>query len=509
MTVTLDGTSLSLYSVARIAIKGEKVKLSRTAVRRMEKFRATLQDKLDGGEVIYGVNTGFGSLSNKEITKDHVKQLQLNLIRSHAVGVGEPMSREVVRAAIAIRLNGMLNGNSAVRPVIATFLMGMLNSGLTPYIPCFGSLGASGDLAPSAHMALAMVGESRMYHEGRLMESRDALLRAQLRPIELGAKEGLSLINGTSFTTALACLASNRGRALLDAANSSVALTADVVGACTQSFDERLMKLRGFQSQSYIAGRIRGMLRGSSRVRSAPLPQDPYSIRCAPQVHGSTKEALDFAERILTGEVNAVTDNPTLMEDGDVLHGGNFHAQPVAMALDLLSIALAYLGTLSLARIHILLSGSPARSKFGAKFPGLESGMMVAEYTASALAAENAKEVYPTSTYPANVSDGVEDHASYGVNSGLKALKVAENISKILAIELAAASNRAVAFDKELSLHNARVVAIVRSYSPPLDGDRSMSEELERLSAAILAGKLPQLASAEYASAPSLKTLSK
>jgi histidine ammonia-lyase len=281
-----------------------------------------------------------------------------------------------------------------------------------------------------------------------------------------------------------------------------------VVGACAQSFDEKLMKMRRFRSQAYVARRIREMLAGSGRTRTTPIPQDPYSIRCAPQVHGSTKEAMDFAERIVTEEMNSVTDNPVLTEDGQILHGGNFHAQHIAMASDLLSIALAYLGTISLARIHLLLSGSTTGAKFGAKHPGLESGLMVAEYTASALAAENAKEIYPTSTYPANVSAGIEDHASYGVNSGLKAMKVSENISKILAIELVCASNGAVPIEKALSSYGSDVCSKVRTFSPPLEGDRSLSEELEKLSQGILRGQLPHLRDEEYTSAPSLNTLS-
>lgn len=491
MTVTLDGASLTLDVVARVAEKGDKVKVSRPSIRRMERFRKLLQDKLDAGEVVYGVNTGFGSLSDKGIPSDHIKQLQLNLIRSHAIGVGEPMSKELVRAAMLIRLNGMLNGNSAVRPSVATFIMGMLNGNVTPFVPRFGSLGASGDLAPSAHMALTMVGEGKAYYEGRLIKASQALSQVGLKPMELDAKEGLSLINGTCFTAALACITTRRARLLLGAASSSVALTAEVIGACAQSFDGKLMELRKFRSQAYVARHIRSMLRGSRRVRFTPVPQDPYSIRCAPQVHGSTKEAVDFAERIVTEEINAVTDNPILTEDGQVLHGGNFHAQPVAMALDFLSIAMAYLGTISLARIHLLLSHSPTELKFGARNPGLESGLMVAEYTASALAADNAKEIYPSSNYPANVSAGTEDHASYGVNSGLKAMTVTENLSKILAIELLSASNRIISFEKELSPHDSKVCSRIRSISPPLRGDRSLSEELEKLALAVLNGELP------------------
>ena len=494
-------------AITRIA-KGEKVKVSAVSIKRMERFRALLQDRLDQGEVVYGVNTGIGSLSDRDVPREQVRQLQLNLIRSHAVGVGEPLSEDVVRAAMAIRLNSIIKGNSAVRPIVATTIMGMLNSGLTPYVPCLGSLGASGDLAPSAHMALTMVGEGKAFYEGRLIEAGEGLSKSRLRSIKLEAKEGLSLINGTCFTTGLASVAVHRASILLDAANASAALTAEVMGACGQSFDERLMGLRKFRPQAHVAQNIRTMLKGSKRIRESPVPQDPYSIRCVPQVHGSTKDALDFAERIVTEEMNSVTDNPVLADDGQVLHGGNFHAQNVAMASDLLCLALAYLGTISLARIHLILSGSPDEAKFGAKKPGFESGLMITEYTASALAAENAKEIHPASAYPASVSEGVEDHASFGVNAGLKILKVCENVSKILAIELINASNAATSIEGEISPYGLKVCSMVRTISVPLSGDRSVSEELEKLSEAILGGQVPHLSAEEYTSTPSLKTLS-
>ncbi|MDV3277981.1 MAG: aromatic amino acid ammonia-lyase [Nitrososphaerales archaeon] len=493
MTVTLDGGSLTVDAVIRVAEKGEKVAVGRSSLKRMEKFRSLLEDRVSRGDVIYGVNTGFGYLSGSVVPRRSVKQLQLNLIRSHAIGVGDPMPVEVVRAAMTIRLNGLLRGNSAARPALATMIMEMLDRGVTPHVPWFGSLGASGDLVPSAHMALTMVGEGRAYHKGTLLGSRAALHRVGLRPVELAAKEGLSLINGTSFTTALACLAVHRCELLLEAANASVALTAEVLKGCTQAFDERLMQMRKVEGQRQVARRISGMLKGSRRVRSNPVPQDSYSIRCAPQVHGSTREALEFALRIVSGELNSVTDNPVFTEKGDTLHGGNFHAQPVAMALDLLSIATAYLGGISLARIHLLLSSSPSAHKFLAREPGLQSGLMVGEYTASALAAENAKEVYPLSTYPANVSVGIEDHASYGVNSGLKAVRVAENVARILAIELVCGSNYASSFEGELSPFDRKVCRFVQRVSPPLTGDRSLSEDVGKLAGALLRRPVSQL----------------
>jgi histidine ammonia-lyase len=504
--VELDGHSLTIKSAVGVAEGGEAVKVKPSSLSQMVKFRSLLERKLASGETVYGVNTGFGSLSDKAVKAGDLKELQVNLIRSHSAGVGNPMPLGVVRGAMLIRLNSLLNGNSAARKEIAEALVGLLNKGVTPLVPEFGSLGSSGDLVPSAHMALTMVGEGNAYYGGRLMESSQALSEASIQPVVLHAKEGLSLINGTAFTTALGCIAVHRGDLLLDAANSAVALSAEASRACSQSFDERLVGTKLDPGQRHVAARIRELLKGSQRIRGEPTPQDPYSIRCAPQVHGSLRDALDFAEKIVVNEMNSNSDNPILMDDGAVLHGGNFHGQPVSMALDLLSIAICYLGVVSLARIHFLLSRTPTDARFATKRPGLESGLMVLEYTATSLAADNSRQVYPESTYPANVSGGVEDHASHGVNAGTKALDVADNISRILAIELICASNVLGTDTKGLSESSKKLTAFVRQHSPQLSGDRSQAQEIESLSKATLAGGLSQAMSAENTSSPALKT---
>ncbi len=491
MAVTVDGRSLTIAQAMEVAEGSASVKVSPASLKRMEKFRVVLERKLARGEVVYGVNTGFGSLSGKAVRLGNLRELQLNLIRSHAAGVGEPMPEEVVKAAMLIRLNSLLNGNSAARADVAELIASLLNRGVTPMVPKFGSLGASGDLVPSAHMSLTMVGEGKAYLRGRLLESSKALEQAKLKPLVLQPKEGLSLINGTAFTTALGCVAVRRGGLLLGAANSSVALTGEVLGACSQSFDEKLVGVKLDPGQATVARQVRSLLRGSLRIRAEPVPQDPYSIRCVPQVHGSLQDALDFSQKVTVNEMNSVSDNPILFEDGSVLHGGNFHAQPVAMALDLLSIAISYLGVSSLARTSLLLSKTPPETKYMAIRPGLESGLMILQYTATALAAENSKEMYPESAYPANVSGGIEDHASHGVNAGMKALAVADNVSKILAIELICASNVMGSDESGISEHSVDVTSAIRKVSPLLKGDRSQSEEIEDLSKLILAGKLP------------------
>jgi histidine ammonia-lyase len=491
LVVTVDGRSLTLESAIEVAEKGALVKASAQSLRQMERFRTLLEEKLARGEVVYGVNTGFGSLSDQVVRPEHLGELQLNLLRSHAAGVGPPMASEVVRAALLIRLNSLLNGNSAVRREVAELIVGMLNKGIVPWVPEFGSLGASGDLVPSAHMALTMIGEGKAYRRGKLMDSSKALSASRLRPLSLHAKSGLSLINGTQFTTALGCIAVHRADALLNAADSALAVTAEALGACSQSFDEKLIGVKLDPGQDLVARHIRGLLKGSRRMRSEPVPQDPYSIRCAPQVHGSLKDAIGFAQKIVLNEMNSVSDNPILFEDGTVLHGGNFHAQPVAMSLDLLSIALSYLGVISLARIHYLLKKTPPEMKYMAAKPGLESGLMILEYTATALTSDNSSLIHPASSYPASVSGGIEDHASHGVNAGIKTLRVALNISRILAIELICSSNILGANESGISDHGKKVSGLVRAISPLLKGDRSLGSEIETLAKEVQGGRVP------------------
>lgn len=491
MVVTVDGHSLTIESVMDVSERGARVKASPQSLRQMERYRAMLDKKLARGEVVYGVNTGFGSLADKVVRPENIDELQLNLIRSHSAGVGSPMPIETVRGAMVMRLNSLLNGNSAARKEVAELLVALLNKGVTPLVPEYGSLGASGDLVPSAHMALTMVGEGKAYRRGKLMESARALSDSKLKPIVLHAKEGLSLINGTAFTTALGCIAVKRGETLLDAANSALAGTAEVLGACSQSFDERLIGVKLDPGQDEVAKRVRGLLKGSRRIRAEPVPQDPYSIRCAPQVHGSLADALGFARRIVLSEMNSVSDNPVLYGDGTVLHGGNFHAQPIAMALDLLSLAISYLGMISLARIHYLLMRTPAESRYMASKPGLESGLMILEYTATSLISDNSALVYPESSYPASVSGGIEDHASHGVNAGMKTQRVASNVSRILAIELICASNILGSNESGISDQAKNVYGFVRTFSPLLRGDRPLGEEIEALAKETLLGKLP------------------
>jgi histidine ammonia-lyase len=485
--LVLDGESMTIDTVYQIAFRGVKLDVSQQALERMSVFREKLEKKIAGNEPIYGVNTGFGVLSNRKINDHDLKKLQVNLIRSHSTGVDPPFSRQIVRCAMAIKLNSLLRGNSCVRPSVALMLKDMLNKDVVPVVPSVGSLGASGDLSPSAYIALVMIGEGKSYYKGELTESRLALRKAGLSPITLEPKEGISLINGTSFTTAIGCVVILLGKKLLDFANSCVSLTGEVLRISLQSFDEDLMQLRGQLGQILMARDIMAKLKGSKNTRSSAVPQDPYSIRCSPQVHGSVYDAISFAQAVVETELNAVTDNPVMKEDGMILHGGNFHAQPIAMVLDLLSLALSYLGDLSLARIHQLMRASEQNRMFYARKPGLESGLMLTEYAATAIMNKNSNLVHPSSSYPANVSGGVEDHASHGVNAGLKALCVADNVAKVLAIELICNSN-ALEPDQadRLSPHCAKLLSKVQAISQPLAEDRPLGDDIERLSSYIL-----------------------
>lgn len=481
--IFLDGESLTIESVYDVALCKEEVEILEEAKIRMKEFRRMFEDRLNEGEEIYGVNTGFGELARKKIDAKDMRRLQLNLVRSHATGFGSPMRKDVVRAAMLIKVNSLLSGNSCVRPEVAMMLKEMLNKDVVPFIPAVGSLGASGDLSPSAYLALCMIGEGTAYHEDRLEPSARILSEAEIKELTLEPKEGLSLLNGTCFSTAMASIALKEAKNILDWANSCVALNAELFKACRQSFDERLMKLRRNEPQGRVAEEIRKKLKGSSRLRDEPVPQDNYSIRCAPQVHGAVLQAIGFANNIIQNELNAVTDNPVMVDEGYILHGGNFHAQNSAMVSDILSLVLSYLSELSLARIHRMMLKSSGVKDYFAANPGLESGLMITEYVAAALNNDNSHLIHPSSSYPASVSGGVEDHASHGVNAGLKALQVCQNVSAVISIELIVASNAVNALKADgLSEHSRKILSFIRSVSPLLSQDRSTGEEVQKLS---------------------------
>ena len=442
--IVVDGRSMTLDDVERIAL-GAACRLSPAAARRVAASRRAVEHASRGDRQVYGVNTGFGQLANVRIPPEHLAQLQVNLIRSHAAGTGEPLAREVVRAILALRANCLARGHSGLRPETLRTLLAFLDHDIVPLVPEKGSVGASGDLAPLAHVALALIGEGEVWHRGTRMPATRALSRARLEPVVLAPKEGIALINGTQVMTAIG------GLALLRAERAAVA--ADLVGAMTlealkgshHAFEARLHAARPQRGQIASAANLRKVLRDSPIERShadCGRVQDAYSLRCMPQVHGAARDTFRHVREILSIEINASTDNPMVFaERGDLVSAGNFHGQPVAVALDHLAVAVCSLATISERRIERLvnpaLSDLPA---FLAEDAGLNSGFMMAHVTAAALVSENKVLAHPASVDTIPTSAGKEDHVSMGVHAARTAAEIVRNAETVLAIEALAAA---------------------------------------------------------------------
>jgi histidine ammonia-lyase len=448
-------------------------------------------------EHTYGVNTGFGRFVSVAIPNDEVEELQLRLLRSHACGVGEPYPDEVVRAAMLLRANALAKGNSGARVRTVELLVECLNRNVLPYVPSRGSVGASGDLAPLAHLALPLVGEGRARVDGELLDGAEALTRAGLEPVRLVAKEGLSLINGTQFMSAQAALCLMRARRLARAADCACALSLEALQGSRTSFLPAVHALRPLPGQAASARNVLRLLEGSAIIeahRWCDKVQDAYSLRCAPQVHGASRDLLDYAEQTVTVELNAATDNPlVLVGSGELVSAGNFHGQPLAFALDALAMAVAELANISERRLERLVNpnlsdGLPA---FLTPDGGLNSGFMIPQYVAASLVSENKSLCHPASVDSIPTSAGQEDHVSMGNASGLKAWQVVANSERALAIELLAGA-QAVEFLAPLSPgRGARAVrAAVRDLSPRLRDDRPLSDDIERVAGAVRDGSL-------------------
>ena len=442
--LVLDGECLRFEAVAAVARGGVRVRLAPAAVARIGRAHAVVRRVLEGGAQVYGVNTGFGHLKDIRIPEDRLEALQRNLIRSHCAGVGAPLPAETARALLLLRAHVLARGHSGVRPVVVERLLDHLNADLLPIVPEKGSLGASGDLAPLAHAALALMGEGDVWLRGERMPAAAALARAGIAPLSLGPKEGLALINGTQMCTAVGVLG------LLEA--MTLATAADIAGACSLEalkgshgpFDARLQALRSHPGQADSAANLRRLLADSEIARSheeCGRVQDAYSLRCMPQVHGAARDMIRFVASVLEIELNAVTDNPIVFpEEGEILSGGNFHGEPVAMALDCLAIAAAELASISERRIERLmnpmLSGLPP---FLTRDPGVNSGLMMAQVTAASLVSENKVLCHPASVDSIPTEAGQEDHVSMGPIAARKARTVVGHARQVIAIELLAA----------------------------------------------------------------------
>ena len=496
--LALTGDDLSVADVWQVAVLHATVALSEEARGKIDAARELLERATRaGGGHTYGVNTGFGRFVSRSIPQELAGELQLRLLRSHACGVGDPYPDEVVRAAMVLRANTLAKGCSGVRATTVELLVECLNRGVLPHVPARGSVGASGDLAPLAHLALPLVGEGEATVGGERLPGAAALARVGLAPVRLQAKEGLSLVNGTQFMAAFAALGVARARRLAKAADLACALSLEALQGSRTSFLPKVHALRGLRGQAVSAANVLRLLEGSAineAHRWCDKVQDAYSLRCAPQVHGAARDLLDYVDYTVSAELNAATDNPlVLVEDELLVSNGNFHGQPLAFALDALAMAVAELASISERRVERLVNpslsdGLPA---FLTADGGLNSGFMIPQYVAASLVSENKALCHPASVDSIPTSAGQEDHVSMGNASGLKAWQVLANSERALAIELLAAA-QGVEFLAPLEPGvGARAVrAAVRAFSPRLREDRPLAADIERVAAAIRDGSL-------------------
>ena len=438
--VELDGHHLTLESIEAVA-DGAPARIAGAARKRVALARDFVDARFASGEAIYGVTTGFGRLASISVDPSDAVALQLNLVRSHAAGTGAPLAIPFVRAASVLRANSLAAGHSGVKPETLDLIVAMLERGVTPVVPCQGSVGASGDLAPLAHMTLTLIGEGEAWYRGERLPSAIALERAGLAPIELAAKEGLALVNGTQVMTAIAALGVLRAQRLAAAADVIGAMSLEAYLGTERVFDHRLNDLRPHPGQERVAANLRSLLAGSEIVQShaqCDRVQDPYSFRCIPVVHGAVRDSLAHVRRVTEIEANSVTDNPLVFpEDGEFISGGNFHGEPIALVLDFLKIAVAELASIAERRLYLLLNGEDrGLPLFLARRLGLESGLMIVQYTAAALVNDNKGLAWPSSVDSIPTSAGQEDHVSMGMTSANNLPRVLDNVEGALACEL-------------------------------------------------------------------------
>ena len=493
----LAGHPLSLREIAEVALHGERVAIAAAAHPAVHASRRLIEEITRGDAVVYGVNTGFGKLSEVHIARADLRQLQLNLVRSHACGIGTPLDEPEARAMMLLRANVLALGFSGIRLEVIELLAEMLNRRVHPMIPEKGSVGASGDLAPLAHLALALAGEGEAFHEGKRMSAGEALARAGLKPVVLEAKEGLALLNGTQAMHAVGALALLRAKRVARVADVIGAMTLEALKGTPAAFDARIHDARPHAGQRAAAEHLRALLRDSeireSHMVDDPRVQDAYSLRCMPQVHGAVRGALAHCEEVLAVESASATDNPLVFaEDAEIISGGNFHGAPLALALDYAAIAATDLMSISERRIDRLINpdlseGLPA---FLAPHAGMESGYMIPHVAAVALLNEAKVLAHPASVDNLPTSGGKEDHVSMGMTAALKFRTIVDNAENVLAIELLAAGT-ALEYRRPLKggVGVERAYDALRAIVPPLDQDRAMYGDIERVANAIRAGQ--------------------
>ncbi len=496
--IVLDGESLTFEQVIAVTYgepNNPRVVLGEKAKAQVKRSAEAVQLLLKRGEIAYGITTGFGAFKDKVISREEVELLQRNIVVSHAVGVGKPFAAPTTRAIMLIRANTLARGFSGIRLETLELLLEFLNLGINPQIPEKGSLGASGDLAPLAHMACVLIGEGEAEFKGEILHASEVLAKAKLKPVKLAAKEGLALTNGTTIMTAVGLLETHSAKNLADAANVAGCLSLEALNGTPLAFDERIHALRPHPRQIECAKNLREILEGSEFVREfdATNVQDAYTLRCMPQVHGACRDAIDYAEWVIKIELNAVTDNPLIFcdencENIEVISGGNFHGEPLALAMDYLAISLSELGNISERRIMRLTdenSNAHVLPAFLTENGGLNSGFMLVQYTAAALCNENKVFSHPASVDTIPSSANVEDHVSMGVTSVLKMRQIVENLETILALELFCAAQavdfrkRKIGAKKSLGKGTQSVYASIRAQVPFIEKDEYMKDYID------------------------------
>lgn len=484
-TLVLGSDALKVDDFAPVAAGTAKIVIDPKAVQKVATNRSYLEMKLtDSKATYYGINTGFGSLCNVRIDDDAIETLQLNLIRSHACGMGDLVPSEIVRIMLVLKAQNMVQGSSGVKISTIESLLGLYAHDILPEVKQLGSLGASGDLAPLAHLCLPILGEGFAYDGTKRERLPSSILLEQhgLQPHRLGAKEGLALLNGTQFSTAYAIYLLQKARKAVDAADAMAALSADVFLCQEGPWDPRIHRARPHPGQQKSASNIRYWLADSALAKLIrPAVQDPYAFRCVPQVHGASRDAMNWAIEVVEREINAVTDNPLVFHEEDlIVSGGNFHAQPIALALDLLTIALSEIGSISERRIFQLMSGQRGLPHYLAPDPGIESGLMIAQYTAASITSQNKQWCTPASADSVVSSNGQEDHVSMAANAATKCYKVLENVQRILGIE-AVVNAQALEFRRPERSSEAleQWIGQLRKAVPALITDRVLSDDLD------------------------------
>jgi histidine ammonia-lyase len=508
--VAINGERLTLEDLYRVVFDGAEAAIPPMARERMNASRAVIERLVETDSAVYGVNTGFGKMASTRISRDEIRQLQLNLVRSHACGVGAPLSEQATRAMLALRANAIAKGFSGVRPVVAETLVAMLNRGVHPVIPSQGSVGASGDLAPLAHLAEVAIGEGRAIFQGRAITGAEAMRAAGIAPLVLKAKEGLALLNGTQAMLALAALALREAEIAVDTADVAAALSLDALRGSPAAFDARIAGVRPHPGQAITARNIERLNRGSEIRESHRSPekdprvQDPYSLRCAPQVHGAVRDALVQIRATLAIELNSATDNPLVFVtqdaragdgSGEVISGGNFHGQPLAMAADQMAVALATLGGISERRIEQMTNPQTSQlPAFLVRHAGLNSGFMILQVTAAALASELKPLAAPHSVDSIPTSANQEDYVSMGMGGARRLEPILANLRNILAIELLAACQGIDLLSPlRTGPETRKAYDIVRALSPAVDADRSLAPDIEAVAGAVAKGSFAAL----------------